>query len=177
MWESGSIWQKVSGGKVGRGWGPGGVRVKCIVWMYVLMFGMCTDPTESCIGMKASTIAKESQWHFQFFSLHHPFCLRMTWRLSLLVTSKQPWIIDFIATLQHCPPTHRATVETASDEASAQMHKAHACSHTNKHTPNYQHHFATVKLNWSENFLKKQTNRFPKLSIRRVKMCHCVQKK
>lgn len=115
----------------------GGLREKCIAWMYVLMFGVCLlTPLRAALAWNPVHLRcnLSSFGALCSFSPHHPFCFGMRWQLSLLVTSKEPWIIDFIAMLQRCPPTRRAMVETANDEACAQMHNAHACTPTHKQT-------------------------------------------
>lgn len=123
---------------------------KCIAWIYVLMFGVWPHwelHWHETLYVRYIILVASVHCAFSFLP-RHPFCFRMRWQLSLLVTSKEPWIIDFIAMLQCCPPTHRATVENANEKAPAQMHNAHACTHTNKHTPNYKRYFATVILQW-----------------------------
>lgn len=60
---------------------------------------------------------------------HQAFCLRIRWQLSFLVTSKQPWIIGFIAVLQRCPPTHRAKVEIGNDKTCTRAQHTHQQIH------------------------------------------------
>ncbi len=150
------VWQHLAEGcrqKLRSGWnewGRGAGREMYSVDVYVWMFGVWPHwELHWHETLHIPNVMLEASVRCSFrFSRRHPFCFRMRWQLSLLVTSKEPWIIDFIAMLQSCSPTRRAIVETGNDKACAQMHNTHACTHTNKHTPNYKHRFATVKLQW-----------------------------
>lgn len=127
---SGRLWQKVRKGKREDG-GRGVFGGECIVWMYVLMF----DPTERCTGTKmplARRVTSATLWSFFFFPPRHPFCFRWWWQLSLLVTSKEPRIIGFIAMVRRCPPTRRVERKLPMRKASTQMCNAHACMPAHK---------------------------------------------
>lgn len=109
-------------------------------------------PTEGRTGMKPQHMCYVISWLRRtvpsLFPPYRPFCFTMRWQLSLLVTSKEPRIIDFIAMLQSCPPTRRARggkVPMSRHELSdAQC----TCMHTNKRAANRKGQFATVKLQW-----------------------------
>lgn len=129
------VWQRLAEGseRKARGWWEGWFfGGECIAWMYVLMF----DPTERCTGTKNAPSSPRNlgdcvQFLF-FFSPRHPFCFRWWWQLSLLVTSKEPRIIGFIAMVRRCPPTRRVEQKLPMRKASTQMCNARACMPAHK---------------------------------------------
>lgn len=133
-------WEESGEGLWVKGWGEGGlerdVQFGCIC-LNVCLLTPLRAPLAWNPACSRCYISSLGALCFQFSS-RHPFCLRARWQLSLLVTSKEAWIIDFIANVA-APASHppRRIVETGNDEACAQMHNAHACSHTNKHTYTY----------------------------------------
>jgi len=167
MWE----WQLLAEGfrrkvmwrwKWGRGAG-GGFRGRCTMWMYTVhmnVWCLPNDPTENRTGIVCVVIWGASLHRAFSFPPVTPFVSERDDNLVCLVTSKEPRIIDFIAMLQHCPPTRRGIVETGSDRACAQMRHTHAHTHThtNKRTPNYKHRFATFKLQWRMMIHEKAQN-------------------
>lgn len=132
----------------------GGLREKCIAWMYVLMFGVCLlTPLRAALAWNPvhllCNLSSFGALCSQFFPPITPFVSE--WDDNLVCWSHLKNHGSLIS-LQCCsaalpPAAPWWKLPMTRHVLKCTMHM-HAHPHTNKRTPNYKHRFATVKLQW-----------------------------